>query len=198
MKKGVAAGVWFRWRNATTFSAGAFTPPCPLSRRRRPQRGPDWEFAAAGPSPPAFKTNRRCENTASRRMWEEGNKKMKWPEGPETQLGARGAAALNKYWCWCPGICHLAQPTAQLGQRRAGGQGCTAGSEGTQGERGGDLLRGRSSDTLWHPNEGVCSIRAGSSHPRALGWHPAPAPTASQKDEPVGRSTCEVVSRPRH
>lgn len=105
---------------------------------------------------------------------------MKWPEGPETQLGARGAAALNKYWCWCPGICHLAQPAAQLGQRRAGGQGCTAGSEGTQGERGGDLLRGRSSDTLWHPNEGVCSIRAGSSHPRALGWHPAPAPTASR------------------
>lgn len=47
-------------------------------------------------SPPAFKTNSRCENAASRNMCEEGNKKMKWLECPEARPGACGAATVNK------------------------------------------------------------------------------------------------------
>lgn len=123
MKSGVAAGVWFHCCNVSTFSAGAFTPSCPMSRRWRTQHGPGWEFAVAclrSPPPPAFKTNRRYENSASRKMCEEGNKKTKWSECPEAQLGVCRAATVNKQQSWCPVICHLTQPTAQA----RGGEQC--------------------------------------------------------------------------
>lgn len=52
MKSGEAAGVWFCCCNVSTFSAGAFTAPCPVSRRRQTQHAPGWEFAVVRPCPP--------------------------------------------------------------------------------------------------------------------------------------------------
>lgn len=93
----------------TVLRAGAFTPPTPCLKAASTacSRLGTHHHHSFPPPAPALKTNRRRENTASRKMCEQGNEKAQRPQCSGVQLGAHRAAARHKQqsvraWVCCP------------------------------------------------------------------------------------------------